>query len=493
MTTEHADRQQHSITTALRHAQLTIDELWIRYFALGGEVGLIDIDAYVHGISGLPPLQRDILAHAVNERLDELTPPHRADYSRPARTTKPRSRPLSALVALLEGAELAPPDRLPAVLDAAARALAVRITMYLIDYGTRQLHPWPAHGDGVHHGEALGLDTTPAGHAFRQGEIVPTREDGHPRLWVPLLDGVERLGVLDVEVDTAAALDDPELHAQCRWLSILSGHLVPQLTRYGDAVDVLRQPSPRTVSGEVIWSLLPPLTAGVDNFVVSGAIHPSYDVNGDAFDYALSETTATLIVLEAAGRDLRSALIAATALAAHRRARRTGHGLREQARAIDAAISRQFGDGAFATAVLAEIDLATGRLRYLNAGHPRPLVMREGGVVEPLTAGRIPPLGLGVAAPDIAEEVLRPADWLVLHTDGITGARDAHGEPFGDTGLADFLRREADEGNPPPESARRLIRTVLAHQGGTLRDDATVVLARWTDPGKLLPGRPDGR
>ncbi|GAA1348793.1 PP2C family protein-serine/threonine phosphatase [Saccharothrix algeriensis] len=498
MTTDHADEQQHSIAAALPHARLTIDELWLRYFALGGDCGVIDIDAYVHGLGRLPPLQCDILAHAVNERLDELTPPHRAYYSRPARESEPRGQSLSALVELLEGAELAPPERLPALLDAAARTLGVRITMYLVDRDARRLHRWPAADGGPDREaadrEAPELDGSLAGRAFREVRVLPARVG--PRLWVPLLDGAERLGVLEVEVDDAVDLEHPGLHAQCRWLSILLGHLVSQLARYGDAVDLGRRSPPRNVTGELIRSLMPPMTAGVDDFVVTGAVQPRHEGNGDAFDYSLSETTATLIVLDAAGHDLRSGLVAATALAAHRRARRAGLDLGERARAVDEALGRQLGGGASATAVLAEVDLTTGRLRYLNAGHPRPLVVRGGGVVEPLTGGRRPPLGLGGAErvraePAVAEEVLRPADWLVVHTDGVTEARDPHGAPFGETGLAEFLRREAAADDPAPETARRLVRAVLAHQGGVAQDDATVVLARWTDPDALLPGRPD--
>jgi hypothetical protein len=485
MADDRADRQRHSTAVALRHAGLTTDELWVRYFALGGDAGPIEIDAYVHGLAGLPPLQRDILAHAVNERLDELTPPRRADYSRPMRESRPGGRSLSALVELLEGAELAPPDRLRVLVDAAARALDVRITMYLADYDERRLHPWSA--DGAVGRTALGVDTTLAGRAFRQLRILPARAGGRPRLWVPLLDGVERLGVLDVEVDEEDDLHDPGLRAQCRWLAMLLGHLITLLTQYGDAVDLVRLPTPRTVAGELIWSMLPPLTAGVDSFVVSGVVEPRHGVSGDAFDYALSETTAGLIVVDAVGHDLRSGLIAATAVAAHRHARRAGLDLYGQARTIDETIDRNFGRGAFATAVLAEVDLATGRLRYLNAGHPEPLVMRRGRVVKPLTAGRTPPLGVGIADRAVGEEVLQPQDWLVLHTDGITEARDAEGEFFGDARLVDFLQREAAAGHPPPETARRLIQAILAHQDGVLQDDATVVLARWTHPRDLLP------
>ncbi|MFI9816812.1 PP2C family protein-serine/threonine phosphatase [Saccharothrix variisporea] len=426
----------------------------------------------------MPPLERDILAHAVNERLDEITWTHRARYSRAFRDSTPRSAPFAALIHLLEGSEFAPPDRLPGVVAAAAEALGVTLTVHLVDYEQRCLHPLPP-DDGA---PALDVETTLAGRAYRQVRVLAAETPGRPRLWVPLVDGVERLGVLEVGVEDPEDLYDPGLRTQCRWSAMLIAHLVTLLDQYGDGVDRARLRRHRSVNAELIWSLLPPLTAGVDRFVVSGALEPRHGVSGDAFDYALSETTATLIVLDAVGNDLRSGLITAAALAAHRSARHAGHGLVEQAAAIDRTIARQFGDTASATAVLAELDLATGRLRYLNAGHPAPLVLRSGEVVKRLTAGRCPPLGQGVGEPRVAEVVLEPDDWLVLYTDGVTEAGGARGEPFGEHGLADFLRREATAGNPPPETARRLVKAVLDHHHGTLQDDATVLLARWTSP-----------
>ncbi|MCE6995452.1 serine/threonine-protein phosphatase [Saccharothrix sp. S26] len=479
------DEQQRTLAQALKRADLKLEELWVRYFGLGGDAGLIDVDAYIHGLGGLDPLQRDVLAHAVNERLDELTPHHRAAYSRPSREDRPHSPPLAALVRLLEDTHLAPPERLPAAASAAGEALGVGITVYLVDYDQRRLHPLTPPGRAGDDGERkpLDIDTTLAGRAFRHVETLAAEVPDHPRLWMPLVDGVERLGVLEIAVTHTDDLYDPALRTQCRWLSTLLGHMVTLLNQHGDALDRVRLPAPRTVDGELIWSLLPPLTSGVDNFMVTGVVEPRQEVSGDAFDYALSETTANLIVLDAAGQDLRSGLIAAIALAAYRSARRAGHGLYEQARAIDEAIAKQFGEGAHATAVLVELDLTTGRLRHLNAGHPAPLVMREGKVVKPLTGGRRPPLGLSAHDLTIAEEALQPDDWLVLHTDGITEARGRGGEPFGQARLIDFLHREAAAGHPPPETARRLIQAVLNHQGGVLQDDATVLFARWTDPG----------
>ncbi|MEV6898809.1 PP2C family protein-serine/threonine phosphatase [Amycolatopsis sp. NPDC051372] len=478
------DGQQREILLAYRHADLTAEQLWTRYFALRGSHDLVAVEAYLDGVAELPPHQCDLLAQAVNERLDEVSWTRRAPYSRTLRPSRPRDDSLAALVHLLEGTELAPPERLAHLVEEAGRLIGVGFSPYLVDYAQQYLHPLSAAGDP---GPPLPIDSTLAGRAFRSLEVLPADSAGSPCLWVPLVDGVERIGVLRADVADEDTLQDPGLRAQCRWTALLIGHLVVLMTQYGDGLDAVRRRRDRTVPGELIWSLLPPLTAGVDGFVVTGVLEPRHAVAGDAFDYSLSDTTALLFIVDAVGHDLRSGHIAATALATHRSARRAGYGLFEQARQIDETIAAAFGNAIFATAVFVEVDLATGRMRYINAGHPEPLLMRGGRVVKRLIGGRRAALGLGSGELVVGEEQLQPDDWLVLYTDGITEARNSEGEFFGEARLADFLRREASAGYPPPETVRRLIQAVLTHHDGSLQDDATVLLARWTDPRNLIP------
>lgn len=70
---------QQELTTAFRRAELSVRELWLRYYALGGDAGLTEIDAYLN-LMPFSPLQHNILALAVNERLKQLPPPPRAPY-----------------------------------------------------------------------------------------------------------------------------------------------------------------------------------------------------------------------------------------------------------------------------------------------------------------------------------------------------------------------------------------------------------------------------
>lgn len=488
------ERQRQLIRTAQSRSHLGVDDLWMRYFALGGTVGPVELDAFLHGALDLPEEQRDCVALAVNEYLDGLVGENRAPYSHPIRALEPENGSLGALTALLRGTRMVPPDAVPAAVDEAAGRLGVRAVVYLADHGRRTLHPM-----GGAHGRdrpPLGIDDTPAGLAYRllQTQAIVT-DDGQARLWVPILAGVERLGVLDVMVDDEPNLGDPALHRQCWWLTGYLGHLLAALDQYGDAVDAVRRSRPRTPEAELIWHVLPPLTAATDKVVVTGRVEPAHDMGGDAFDYALSARHARFAVVDATGHDLGAGLAAATAVAAYRNARRDGGGLVQQAEAVHRTIAQQFDGRIYASGVLADLNLVTGRLRYVDAGHPSPLLVRGGTVARALDAGRRPLLGLDDARTTaVGEEDLEPGDTVVLYTDGITEARDDHHRQFGLDRLAEALQRAYAASLPLPEVVRQVCAAVLEHQRGVLHDDATLLLVQWTMAGQARLGpRPPAR
>lgn len=399
----------------------------------------------------------------------------------PARRSRPSAPDaLAALIAVLEGMHLAEPDRIALVTATAGEMLGVRLSIYLVDYDQEALHVVPGPHAGPRTG--MGVDSSAAGRAYRHLEIVTATGDGEARLWVPIVDGVERLGAMEVLVDDRADLDDPVLADNLTWVAALVGHLVTITTDYGDALDAIRRTRPRTPAAELVWQLLPPMTAGTDKVVVTGAVAPSDTVGGDAFDYALSETTAHLAIFDAAGHSLGSGLVAAMAMSAYRSVRRNGGTLFDQAMAIEAVVGEDgLEQGRMITAVLAELDLDSGRLRYIGAGHPYPLIVRRGKVVKALKEGRRTVFGMPAHSITVGEEDLEPGDWLVLYTDGVTEARDHEGTFFGLDRFEDFLEREAHAGHPPPELVRRLMRNVLDHQRQVLQDDATLLVARWGD------------
>ena len=74
-------QQARLLRVAMHHAGISTGDLWLRYFSIGGSAGEYETDAYLQGILPLPEVQRDLLAQAANELIDELPPPPRAPYS----------------------------------------------------------------------------------------------------------------------------------------------------------------------------------------------------------------------------------------------------------------------------------------------------------------------------------------------------------------------------------------------------------------------------
>ncbi|MEU8509991.1 PP2C family protein-serine/threonine phosphatase [Kitasatospora sp. NPDC048722] len=128
----------------------------------------------------------------------------------------------------------------------------------------------------------------------------------------------------------------------------------------------------------------------------------------------------------------------------------------------------------FITAVLLDFPDDGTEVRLIDCGHPPPLLLRADGIT-PLAADHpAPPLGLGELAPgEYQVEVFpfRPGDRLLIYTDGVIEARDAHKRFYPLT-----ERVAAWQADRPSVLLHRLRRDLLAHVGGRLDDDAAMVV-----------------
>jgi hypothetical protein len=380
------------------------------------------------------------------------------------------------LAGLMAATRLSTPEDVVALLAEQGVALgAESVTVYLVDAEQYSLVPVPV--PGAKPREPLAIEATLAGRCFRALEQQEAAEGRH--VWLPLLDSLERLGVVHLEFpDREARAADELLHQ----FAALVAEIVVTKDAYGDLFTVTRRRRPMSLAGEIAWNLMPPLTFGTERVVISCMLAPAYEVGGDSFDYAVDDTTARMAVFDAMGHGLKAGLLASVAIAAYRRSRRTGLGLSETVSAVDEAIVDTFEGEQFVTGLFLELDLSSGRLTWHIAGHPAPLLLRGTRLVKTLEAERGLPLGLRNALGSTAavgEEVLEPGDRVLMYTDGVIEARSDDGTYFGVERLGDLVTREAAAGQPAPETMRKLMHAILDHQAGGLQDDATTVLVEW--------------
>ena len=162
---------------------------------------------------------------------------------------------------------------------------------------------------------------------------------------------------------------------------------------YTDALHAVRRRKDTQPAAEIQQNLLPPRLARVERADVAGGVLPGYDVGGDFFDYAANADGLWLVVADATGKGNSAAALSSLAIGALRAARRAGAGLQEAAWLADEAIL-SLDMELYLTAVLGSWDPNAYRLRWINCGHPTPLVLRADGRVDELDGERTYPLGI---------------------------------------------------------------------------------------------------
>ncbi|MGG7576012.1 PP2C family protein-serine/threonine phosphatase [Streptomyces sirii] len=377
---------------------------------------------------------------------------------------------------LLDRAQQMPPQLIaPLIAEEVARIGGRDVSILLQDYSQELLVPLP--GRKLHVSQPQPVTDSPAGRAFLRAEIVEVLQapDG-VRMYLPLLDGSDQVGVMALTLD-AVSDDDRRL---LRRLGSLVADILVTKNAYTDQFFLARRREPMSVSAEIQWSLLPPLTMSLPQVTVAGNLEPAYRAAGDSFDYALNDNVLHMAVIDAMGHGLDAAVMATVAIGAYRHARRVFISLAEKYTFMDDAISQQFGPDHFVTAQLMHLNIATGEMELVNAGHPAPLLIREGRVVQQLESATTLPVGFGGELPRVREHTLQKGDRLLCYTDGIIEEHVAGGEPFGEERLIACVNRL---GEGPSEGMRadlrRLAHTLKRERSGRTSDDATLFMVEW--------------
>jgi serine phosphatase RsbU (regulator of sigma subunit) len=226
---------------------------------------------------------------------------------------------------------------------------------------------------------------------------------------------------------------------------------------------------------EIQEALLPRSIPQIAGYEIAGMWQPARMVGGDYYDVlSLGPSNVAVSIGDVVGKGMPAALLMSALQAAVRASATVETGAAELCERVRRVVAGSLTGGKFITFFYASLDGASRRLRWCNAGHNPPLLVRADGQVERLAEGgpvisRVfrEPYGAG-------ETTLEPGDRVVLFTDGASEARGEGDEQFGEERLAEVVA--ANRALSARALQARLVDAVSTFSAGELEDDLTLVV-----------------
>jgi serine phosphatase RsbU (regulator of sigma subunit) len=288
----------------------------------------------------------------------------------------------------------------------------------------------------------------------------------------PVTERGETLGLLEMFLPEEP---QPPAVAEISRLAHLLAFVVIANRRHTDLYEWGQRSRPLSLSAEIQRRLLPgPQVCEAGAFTLAAWLEPAAAIAGDTFDYNLARDLLHLSLTDAMGHGVAAALTATLCVSSLRNTRSQGGSLLEQATDANAVLvehSAAAGLEDFVTGLLGRVDLTTGVVELVNAGHVPPYLCR-GDQARALDLPANLPLGLFPEAAFASTQVpLQHGDRLVIVTDGMLERNAAR---------LDLPSVISDTRSlHPREAVRALADRVLAASAGELSDDATVLCLDW--------------
>jgi sigma-B regulation protein RsbU (phosphoserine phosphatase) len=221
--------------------------------------------------------------------------------------------------------------------------------------------------------------------------------------------------------------------------------------------------------------LLPAAMPHVEGLEIAAAWQPAAGVGGDCYDaIGFGKSKVAVSIADVVGKGIPAALLMSNLQATVRAFGTEAAQPAELCQQVNHVLCGHIAEGRFISFCYCVIDAEDGSATYSNAGHYPPMLLRADGSVERLTAGG-PVLGVFPHGTyEQGQTTLRSGDRLVLYTDGITEARNASDEEFGEERLASIAVE--NRGCSAPALQARLGAAVASFTGGSFQDDATLIV-----------------
>ena len=221
--------------------------------------------------------------------------------------------------------------------------------------------------------------------------------------------------------------------------------------------------------------LLPQQVPQIDGWELAASWQPASGVGGDCFDtIRFSDSRLAITIADVVGKGIPAALMMSNLQAAVRAFASEAVEPQALCQQVNRILCGNIAEGRFISFFYCVLDAIGGVMVYSNAGHYLPMLVRADGTHERLGSGG-PVLGvLSEAEYEQASIPLNAGDRIILFTDGLTEARNADGEEFGEERL--LAAALADRGCSAPALQARLADAVASFTAGRLQDDATLIV-----------------
>ncbi|MCH8034286.1 MAG: PP2C family protein-serine/threonine phosphatase [Bacteroidetes bacterium] len=206
---------------------------------------------------------------------------------------------------------------------------------------------------------------------------------------------------------------------------------------------------------------------------------PANDVGGDLLDFLkLSEDKVCISVGDVAGKGLSAALLMAKLQSTIRAIVPDYNSLMELGEKINRIFCRDSLPKLFASLVYIELDVTSGKIKILNAGHLPPLIIRN-DIIEKL---KITSPALGLIPDTLFNEQtaeLHTGEYLIIYSDGLTEALNEEGNFFGENKLVEILTENSNQSSE--YLGGKILAEISTFIGKTkIHDDLTIAIIKRT-------------
>ena len=233
------------------------------------------------------------------------------------------------------------------------------------------------------------------------------------------------------------------------------------------------------IARQIQERMLPAPLPDREGLVVQGSLTPAKEVGGDLYDYSVRDGKLFFCIGDVSGKGVPAAIVMSVVLFLFRSIADREDDPARIIGELNREVCRRNESGMFVTFFLGVLDLSTGYLRYCNAGHDHPILVRD--TAEELPAIANMPVGaFGDFAYQAQETAVAPGTILFLYTDGVTEAKNTLREQFGRKRLTGILSDVVREPEALEDAVLDGIRTFAGEAAQS--DDITMLAIRYEAP-----------